>query len=131
MDWLPCVWFDFYFFDVEIENYNWEDRSEIKLLFASENMREIFNIASLLYPIDFKFPKSSNKMEEVLTKIDEKEDIYEEFEVTRNANESVVMLDYIADFGESSDTITLRLRSDEKILLIFGSYCQKSKRTIY
>lgn len=115
-------------FDIDIETYNWEDKQEFKLLFPSENMREIFNIATLLYPLDFKYPKSSNKTEAVLTKIDDENDIYEEFEVTRNANEEVIMLDYVADFGNSSDSVILRLRSDDKILLVFGSYCQTSQR---
>lgn len=115
-------------FDVEIENYNWNERQEFKLLFPSKNMREIFNIAKLLYPLDFKYPKPSNKMEEVLTKVDDENDIYEEFEVTRNEAQAVVMLDYIADFGDSSDAVVLRLRSDDKILLTFGSYCQKIRK---
>jgi hypothetical protein len=114
-------------FDVEIDIYNMEDRQEFKLLFPSENMREIFNIASLLYPMDFKYPRKSNMMEEVLTKINNDKDIYEEFEVTRNTNEEVIMLDYVADFGISSDSITLRLRSDGMILLVLGSYCQEHK----
>jgi hypothetical protein len=66
-------------------------------------------------------------MEEVLTKINNDKDIYEEFEVTRNTNEEVIMLDYVADFGISSDSITLRLRSDGMILLVLGSYCQEHK----
>jgi ribosomal protein L13 len=68
-----------------------------------------------------------NKTEEILTKIDDKEDIYEEFEVTRNKNGEVIMIDYIADFGESSDSVTLRMRSDGKIMLTFGSYGQHQK----
>jgi hypothetical protein len=117
-------------FDIEIDIYNMSDRQEYKLLLPSKNMREIFNIARMLYPLDFKYPRASNKVEEVLTKIDHEKDIYEEFEVTRNTNEEVIMLDYIADFGTSSDSVTLRLRSDNKILLIFGSYCQEYKKSI-
>ncbi|MFT6148503.1 MAG: hypothetical protein ACJAUH_001185 [Saprospiraceae bacterium] len=114
-------------FDIDVENYVWDDRQEFKLLLVSNNMRAVFTIACLLYPIDFKFPKSSNKIEEILTKIDDKEDIYEEFEVTRNKNGEVIMIDYIADFGESSDSVTLRMRSDGKIMLTFGSYGQHQK----
>lgn len=116
-------------FDIEMDIYNMPDRQEYKLLLVSQNMREIFNIASLLYPLDFKYPKTSNKVEEILTKIDTEKDIYEEFEVTRNTKEEVIMLEYVADFGKSSDSITLRLRSDDKILLVFGSYCQQSKKS--
>lgn len=111
-------------FKIEVESYSWEDRQEFKILFPSTNMREIFLIASRLYPIDFKFPKPSNKMEEYITKIDDTNDIYEEFEITRNKKGEVILLDYLADFGESSDSITIRKRSDDKILLIMGSYCQ-------
>jgi hypothetical protein len=114
-------------FEIEFEVYNMEDRQEFKLLFPSKNMRVVFNITLLLYPLDFKYPKTSNKVEEVLTKIDEENDIYEEFEVTRNTNEEIIMLDYIADFGQSSDNVTLRLRSDDKILLVLGSYSQQCK----
>lgn len=115
-------------FDIDLKTYYWDDRQEFKILFPSDSMREIFLIASQLYPIDFKFPKESNKIEEIITKIDDNNDIYEEFEVTRNNNGAVIMLDYIADFGESSDTVTIRKRSDGTILLILGSYCQGYKK---
>ncbi|MGB1121068.1 MAG: hypothetical protein ACPG3Z_03670 [Saprospiraceae bacterium] len=112
-------------YDVETEIYQWNDRYEVKVLFPSTNMREIFLIATQFYPIDFKFPKSSNKTEEVITKIDDDNDIYEEFETTRNRKGDIIMIDYIADYGNSSDSIMIRKRSDAKILLSMGSYCQK------
>lgn len=111
-------------YEVEMEIHHWDDRYEVKVLFPSTNMREIFLIANRFYPIDFKFPKPSNKTEEVMTKIDDDKDIYEEFEITRSRKGEIVMLDYISDFGKSSDSITIRKRSDDMILLCMGNYCQ-------
>lgn len=111
-------------YGVEMEIYHWKDRYETKILFPSTSMREIYLVASQFYPIDFKFPKPSNKTEEVLTKIDDENDVYEEFEITRNNNGDIIMIDYVADFGKSSDSITIRKRSDNKILLVMGNYCQ-------
>lgn len=105
------------------ESQKWEDRKEYKLLFPCINMRDVFLLACELYPMDFKFPKPSNKMEEVITKVDDEKDIIEEFEITRNKNGEIIMLDYIADFGNSNDTVTIRLRSDKSILLTIGNYC--------
>lgn len=111
-------------YGVEMEIHQWNDRYEVKVLFPSTNMREIFLIVTQFYPIDFKFPKPSNKTEEVMTKIDDENDIYEEFEITRNREGDIIMIDYIADYGKSSDSITIRKRSDNKILLSMGNYCQ-------
>ncbi|MFK7948786.1 MAG: hypothetical protein AB8G11_14430 [Saprospiraceae bacterium] len=112
-------------YGVEMEIYQWNDRYEVKVLFPSTNMREIFLIVTQFYPIDFKFPKPSNKMEEIMTKIDDDNDIYEEFEITRNREGDIIMIDYVADYGNSSDSITIRKRSDNKILLSMGNYCQE------
>ena len=108
-----------------MEIYQWKDRYEIKVLFPSTSMREIYLIVTQFYPIDFKFPKPSNKIEEVMTKIDDDNDIYEEFEITRNRDGDIIMIDYVADYGNSSDSITIRKRSDDKILLSMGNYCQE------
>ncbi len=105
------------------EFHQWEDRKEFKLLFPCTNMRDVFLVARELYPMDFKFPKPSNKMEEVIMKVDDEKDIVEEFEITRNKKGEIIMLDYIADFGKSTDSVTIRLRSDDSILLTLGNYC--------
>ncbi len=105
------------------EVQKWEDRVEHKLLFPCTNMRDVFLLACELYPMDFKFPKRSNKMEEVIMKIDDEKDIVEEFEITRNNRGEIIMLDYIADFGNSTDSVNIRLRSDDAILLTIGNYC--------
>ncbi len=118
-------------FEVEIEHYNWEDRKETKLLLPSSNMIEVYNLATHLYPLNFKFPKKSTEIKEILTKVNEAEDIYEEFLITRNVKGEVIILDYIADFGESSDAVTLQLRFDQRILLTFGSYCQGYRKTVH
>lgn len=107
----------------DFESHQWTDRKEYKLLFPTTNMRDVFLLACELYPMDFKYPKSSNKMEEVIMKVDDEKDIVEEFEITRNRKGEIIMLDYIADFGDSTDSVTIRLRSDDSILLTLGNYC--------
>ena len=105
------------------EKHQWEDRKEFKLLFSCTNMRDVFLVAKELYPMDFKFPKLSNKTEEVIMKVDDEKDIVEEFEITRDKKGAIIMLDYVADFGQSTDSVTIRLRSDDSILLTIGNYC--------
>jgi hypothetical protein len=110
--------------ETKYEIYQWDDRIEHKFLFENATMREVFLLADRLYPIDFEFPKCSSQfeMEETQLKILEPEDIIEEFEVTRNNNGDIIMIEYVADFGESHDSVVMHLRTDGSILLTIGNY---------
>lgn len=109
-------------FDVKYEQWELEDRVEDKILFPTANLYEVYLIAKELYPMySFQIPKYQYKQEKFLVHETPEEDLIEEIETFRDSNGELVRLEYIADFGNSSDIIKI-IPHINYTLLSFGTY---------
>ena len=109
-------------FDVKYERWELKDRVEDKILLPTANLYEVYLIAKELYPMySFQIPKCQYKQEKLLVHETPEEDLIEEMVIFRDSDGELIRLEYIADFGNSSDIINIIPHVDYT-LLSFGTY---------
>jgi hypothetical protein len=104
---------------------------EYKFLLPTNCMREAYHLAQTLYPTRFQLPKQSVQPIELITKFDKQKNIIEEFEITSSEEHKILKIDYLADFGNSTDRLTLSLQDSESVFMLLGNYTGAEGRVIY